>query len=434
MKLYSTKNKNHLVSMREAILTGLAPNKGLYMPEQIPKLSSSFFKSLEKKSLVEIAFEVSSLFFRDEISNSDLNDIALKAFNFDTQVHTLDESNHILELFHGPTLAFKDFAAHYMAQLISYYRKNEKKELTILVATSGDTGGAVARGFLGVEGINVVILYPSGKVSPLQEQQLTTLGQNITALEVSGTFDDCQRMVKEAFSDKELCKSKELTSANSINIARLIPQSFYYFRAVAQLQELGIHQAPIISVPSGNFGNLTAGVIANKIGLEISHFVASNNCNNTFIRYLDSGNFEPNPSVQTVSNAMDVGDPSNFPRLLELYGSYEKISQSISGAWFDDDASKEKIKETYNNYNYLVDPHTAVGQLGLESYIKKSKNSAPSLVFATAHPIKFSETMEQVLPNVITQPEEIAELMQKEKKATRINTEYSDLKAFICEN
>jgi threonine synthase len=432
MKLYSTRNNDLVVNVQRAVLEGLAPDRGLYMPSTIPVLDDSFLNSLSQMSFVEIATEVSEKFLGEEISRQDLKGIAERAFNFDAPLLTLDEKTSVLELFHGPTLAFKDFAAHYMAQLVSHFRRDASRDLTILVATSGDTGGAVARGFLGIDGIRVVILYPQGKVSPLQEKQLTTLGHNITALEVKGVFDDCQQMVKEAFVDPDLEGKIDLTSANSINIARLIPQTFYYFRAVAQLAQRGVNEKAIFSVPSGNFGNLTAGLIAKKMGLGIEHFIASSNANDAFVRYLDSSDYSPKPSIATISNAMDVGDPSNFPRLLELHDkSYETVAANIFGKSFSDPQTRDKMKEIYEKYEYVLDPHTAVGFLGLEAFREHTNSNAPGIVLATAHPVKFLETMEEVLPGKVGQPESIKALMNKTKDARLIKNEYGELKEFL---
>lgn len=431
MKFYSTNNKNHIVTAKEAILTGLAPDKGLFMPVEIPKLSSSFLGDISKRSFNEIALEVSKLFFSDEIDNKDLEVLVNRAFNFTAPIKQIDKDLFVLELFHGPTLAFKDFAAHFMAQIISFYRKEEKGTLDILVATSGDTGGAVANGFHNVPGINVTILYPSGKVSPLQEKQLTTLGGNVRALEIQGTFDDCQALVKEAFLDSQVNSKLELTSANSINIARLIPQSFYYFYAVAQLQQHGIKNDPVFCVPSGNFGNLCAGVLASKMGLKVKTFIAANNSNDPVVRFLDSGNFEPRETKATISNAMDVGNPNNFPRLLELYGkSLEELRNHVLGASFDDAHTRSEIKNIYNKYNYISDPHTAVGFLGIEKY-KQFTHGAANVVLATAHPVKFTETMEEVLPGKVKIPEQLAGLMTKQKNATLLPASYLRFKDYL---
>ena len=359
MRLYSTKNKNAFVDLKEAVLKGLPDDNGLFMPEHFPKLPQSFIDNLEKYSFQEIAYEVSKCLFQGFIPENDLKEIIDKSVTFPAPVVKLDDQTFILELFHGPSLAFKDFGARFMAQLMSYFNQDDDRELVILVATSGDTGGAVASGFLKTEGIKVVILYPKGKVSPLQEKQLTTLGHNISALEVEGTFDDCQALVKQAFLDKELTNNIRLTSANSINISRLVPQSFYYFEAYKQIKSEDTNIAFI--VPSGNYGNITAGLIAKQIGLPISHFIAASNANDIVPEYLDSGNYNPRPSVRTVSNAMDVGNPSNFARMQDLYGfTWNNMAEEISGYSFDDEATVAGIKEVYDKYNYVIDPHGAV--------------------------------------------------------------------------
>lgn len=434
MKFYSTNNPAHIVSAKQAIMTGLAPDRGLYMPVEIPQLPASFFEALKEKSFNEIAIDISKLFFADEIENNEIENLINQAFDFTAPIKQIDQNLFALELFHGPTLAFKDFAAHFMAQIIAYYRKGEKNTLNILVATSGDTGGAVANGFHNVEGISVTILYPQGKVSPLQEKQLTTLGGNVRAIEVAGTFDDCQALVKEAFLDKDVNSKLELTSANSINIARLIPQSFYYLSAVSQLQKLGVKADPIFCVPSGNFGDLCAGVLASKLGMKVEKFIAANNSNDPVVRYLESGKFEPRQTIATISNAMDVGNPNNFPRLLELYGkSLEQLREHVLGASFNDQQTRAEIKNIYNKYNYIVDPHTAVGFLGVEKY-QTLHNSEAKVVLATAHPVKFTETMEEVLPGKVTIPEKLEGLMKKQKSATSMPVSYENFKDFLLNN
>jgi len=356
MKLYSTNDKNNQVSLKEAVLKSLAVDKGLYMPIELPTLPSSFIENLQQFSLPEIAYAVCSNLFNDEIAPGDLMKIVSTAINFPAPVVPITDNISSLELFHGPSLAFKDFGARFMAQLMSYFTRGEDKELTILVATSGDTGGAVAAGFYDTPGINVIILYPSGKVSEIQEKQLTTLGKNISACEIDGTFDDCQRIVKTAFLDNDLNSKYNLSSANSINIARLIPQSFYYFEAFKQRQT---NKPLSFCIPSGNFGNLTAGLIAKQIGLPVEKFLAATNINKVVPDYLDTGNYQPITSQQTIANAMDVGSPSNFTRMQQLYPEVEDMRNDILGFWYDDESIKHKMKEVYTNTSYLLDPHGA---------------------------------------------------------------------------
>ena len=432
MKFYSTKDSKHIVSAKKAILTGLAPNNGLYMPLGIPKLSEQFFTNLTSYSFNEIALEISKLFFEDEIDKKDLKKIIDKAYNFKAPLKLLDNNLFCLELFHGPTFAFKDFAAHFMAQLISHYRKGEDQVLNILVATSGDTGGAVARGFYKVPGIRVVILYPKNKVSKLQEKQLTTLNENITAIEIEGSFDHCQSMVKQAFLDEALNKEMLLTSANSINIARLIPQSFYYLSAHQQLLKHGIEQSPTYIIPSGNLGNACAGIIANRMGMPVENFVIANNQNNAVTRYLETKEYEVRDTISTISNAMDVGSPNNFPRALELFGnSWDKISKKVFSYSFNDEQTKKEIKRIFEEYNYVVDPHTAVGFLGLEKFKEQNPN-CNGVVLATAHAAKFLETMNQVLPkDSIEISDEVNELMNKEKTAHQMSSNYEDFKNYL---
>ncbi len=432
MKFYSTKDSKHIVSAKKAILTGLAPNNGLYMPLGVPKLSEQFFTNLTSFSFNEIALEISKLFFEDEIDKKDLKKIIDKAYDFKAPLKLLDNNLFCLELFHGPTYAFKDFAAHFMAQLISHYRKGEDQLLNILVATSGDTGGAVARGFYNVPGIRVVILYPKNKVSKLQEKQLTTLNKNITAIEIEGSFDHCQSLVKQAFLDEELNKKMQLTSANSINIARLIPQSFYYLSAYQQLLKHGIEQEPTFVVPSGNLGNVCAGMVANKMGMPVENFVIAHNLNNAVTRYIETKEYEVKETIPTISNAMDVGSPNNFPRALELFdNSWDKITKKVSSYSFDDEQTKKEIKKVFEEYSYVVDPHTAIGFLGLEKFKEENPDCA-GVVLATAHATKFLETMNQVLPeDSIEISDEVKELMSKEKVATELAPNYEDFKQHL---
>jgi len=432
MRLYSTKNTNSFVSLSEAIMKGLPDDNGLFMPEHLPKLSDDFINNLKDYSFQEIAFEVCKTLFQGTIPENDLKTIIENSITFPAPIKTLDEQTHILELFHGPSLAFKDFGARFMAQIMSYFNQENKKELVILVATSGDTGGAVASGFYKTEGIKVVILYPKGKVSMLQEKQLTTLGHNISALEVEGSFDDCQTLVKQAFLDNELNQQIRLSSANSINIARLIPQSFYYYEAFKQVND---YKNPItFVVPSGNFGNITAGLLAKKMGLPISHFVAATNANDIVPHYLCSGNYNPKPSVATISNAMDVGNPSNFARMQDLYSyTWNNMSKEIFGYSINDEYTREGIKEVFDKYNYVIDPHGAVGYLAFKAYQKNHPN-AKGVILETAHPSKFLDVVEEVIGEKVDIPERLAILANKEKEATLMNTEFEPFKKWLLNN
>lgn len=425
MNYYSTNNKNHQVSLREAVLKGLAPDNGLYMPETIPVLPKSFFDSLPEKSFQQIAFEVAQALLQDDVPQAELKRIIEHTITFDAPLIELEKNIFALELFHGPTLAFKDFGARFMSQLLGYFAKEEKREIVILVATSGDTGSAVANGFLGVPGTKVVVLYPSGKVSDIQEKQFTTLGQNITALEVDGSFDDCQRLVKQAFLDEELNKKFFLTSANSINIARLIPQSFYYFYAWSRLMN---RDNVVFSVPSGNFGNLTAGLIAKRMGLPIKHFVASTNRNDIVPEYLRTGIFTPKPSQATISNAMDVGNPSNFARMMDLYvNELNKIKSDITGYTFSDEETKQVMQEVYKNSNYTLDPHGAVGYLGLKKYLTDNKE-ATGVFLETAHPAKFLEVVEETLTTKFRMPEALKGFLQGQKNTIKSTNRFDELR------
>ncbi|MDQ2178846.1 threonine synthase [Marinifilum sp. D714] len=428
MKYFSTNNKELRYSFKEAVIKGLAPDKGLFFPVDIPKLSDRFFQDLPNKSLAEIGFEVARHFVDEDIDEKLLKNICEEVFSFPIPLVKVEEGVYGLELFHGPTCAFKDVGARFMSRCLSAFAKESKKELTILVATSGDTGSAVANGFLGVEGVNVIILYPKGKVSHIQEQQLTTMGQNITALEVEGTFDDCQALVKEAFADDELDTKYKLTSANSINIARLLPQSFYYFYAWAQLQEK--NKEVIVSVPSGNYGNLTGGLLAKQMGLPIHKFVAAANRNKIVPDYLDSGKYEPKPSVQTISNAMDVGTPSNFSRMMEIYKEkYSDVIKDLKGAWYSDEETKAVMKEVYERESYVLDPHGAVGYLGLNKYLNRGKQVG--IFLETAHPAKFKDIVEDVIEIEVRIPNYLQECLKKEKKCVVIGKEYHALKNYL---
>lgn len=436
MKFISTNKKTDPVNFREAALQGLAPDGGLFIPAEWPQLSDSFLTHLQNKSLQDISFEVSRLFI-DELETDLLKKIVKEATNFDAPLIKLDEGVHILELFHGPTLAFKDFGARFMSRVFSALRQKQEQDLIILAATSGDTGSAVAQGFLGVEGIRVCLLYPSGKVSQIQEQQLTTAGKNVTALEVDGTFDDCQKMVKEAFSDTRLNRQLLLSSANSINIARLIPQMFYYIYAVAQLAH---GKAPIFCVPSGNFGNLTAGLMGQKIGMPAAGFIAATNANDVVPEYLQTGVFNPRPSQRTISNAMDVGNPSNFARILHLFDDdYEQVKKHIWGASFSDEVTRQTIGKIYNEYGYLMDPHTAIGYQAVKKYQRSATgyfgepNASPYVILSTAHPAKFGDVIEPVINNKVSIPDRLATCLDKKKQSISMKNEYDQLKKWLLE-
>lgn len=430
MKYFSTKNKELRYGFKDAVIKGLAPDKGLFFPVSIPKLSNDFFERLPQMSLAQIGFEVAKHFVGNDISQTDLKSICEEVFNFPIPLVKVEESVYSLELFHGPTCAFKDVGARFMSRCLGAFAKQNKEEITILVATSGDTGSAVANGFLGVNGVKVIILYPKGKVSKIQEQQLTTMGQNITALEVEGTFDDCQALVKKAFADKDLSTRMNLTSANSINIARLLPQSFYYFYAMAQLQAKG--KDVIVSVPSGNYGNLTGGLLAKQMGLSIKSFVASANRNKVVPDYLESGLYEPKASVQTISNAMDVGAPSNFERMMELYqNEHVDILKDIKGAWYSDNETEKIMDELYRKEGYILDPHGAVGYLGLKKYL--DVDSQLGIFLETAHPAKFKDTVEKVIKNELEIPEYLKQCLNKKKNSIIIGKEFALLKSYLLE-
>lgn len=432
MKLYSTNNTSAFVDLKKAVLKGLPDDNGLFMPNEIPQLSEDFINNLDKYSFSEIAFEVSKTLLQGAIPENDLQTIIDNSITFPAPVVTLDSKKNVLELFHGPSLAFKDFGARFMAQLMSYFNKGEKEELVILVATSGDTGGAVAAGFYKTPGIKVIILYPSGKVSMLQEKQLTTLGHNITVLEVDGTFDDCQALVKKAFLDSELNQHLRLSSANSINIARLIPQAFYYFEAYKQLKIKD--KKAVFCIPSGNFGNLTAGLLAQKMGLPIHHFIAATNNNDVVPEYLSSGEYRPRPSIRTISNAMDVGNPSNFARMLDLYGStWGLMKDAISGYSFNDLETEAGIKEVFEKYNYVIDPHGAVGYLALREYQEENEGTV-GVILETAHPSKFIDDVERILNKKVDIPERLAVLADKVKEATAMSIEFGDFKQWLIED
>ena len=430
MKFYSTNNKSLRVDFREAAIQGQAPDKGLYFPEQIPQLSKSFIDNLGNISKEELSFEVMKPYVGNTIEDKDLEQIVSETINFPFPLVPITESISTLELFHGPTLAFKDVGARFMSRCLGHFVRNRNKELTVLVATSGDTGGAVAAGFYGVEGVNVVILYPSGKVSLTQEVQLTTLGKNITAIEVEGTFDDCQQMVKNAFMDEELQRALFLTSANSINVARWLPQQLYYFFALQQWTE---KTSPVVCVPSGNFGNICAGLLAYCSGLPIQHFIAACNANDTVPQFLKNGVYEAKPSIATLSNAMDVGNPSNFVRILELFSNeVPSLKKMLSSYSITDAQTRTVIKEIFENHNYLLDPHGAVGFLSLQQYLNDHRE-AKGFFLETAHPVKFYDVIEPVIGEKVDVPESIAVLLNKQKKSIYMKPDNIALKTLLLE-
>ena len=430
--IYKSLNHNApSVSFRQAVINGIAPDKGLYFPEKIIPLAPSFFENIEYFTNEEIAFQVIQPFTGDDIPEKELKKIIAESIAFDFPIIKITKNIYSLELYHGPTLAFKDVGARFMARCLAYFNGEDPSEKnTILVATSGDTGGAVADGFLNVKGVAVIILYPEGKVSDIQERQLTTLGHNITALAVDGVFDDCQAMVKEAFLDADL-KHRNLTSANSINVARWLPQMFYYFFAYSALKKL--NQPLIVSVPSGNFGNIGAGILAKKLGLPIQHFIAATNSNDTVPRFLEDGNYNPTSSIATLSSAMDVGNPSNFIRIQAMYqDNIVELKRDFSSYSFSDEETLVALKELYFNHNYLAEPHGAIGYLGLQKEIKNNADLI-GIFLETAHPIKFLEHVEPALDIKIPMPKSIAAIMQKPKKNTKIKT-YLDLKKILSSN
>ena len=425
MRYYSLNNSSPLTSFKKAVQNGIAPDRGLYFPEEITPISEDFINNISDYSNEEIAYEVIKQFIGDEIPAPILKEIIKKTISFDFPVVNLDENIGSLELFHGPTMAFKDVGARFMSQCLEYFNQKKTKDITVLVATSGDTGGAVANGFLNAKGVQVVILYPKGKVSEIQEKQLTTLGNNITALEVDGVFDDCQEMVKSAFLDKNI--SRNLTSANSINVARWMPQMFYFFFAYKQISKK--YKDIIFSVPSGNFGNICAGLLAQKLGLPIKHFIASTNINDTVPKYLINGVYDPKPSKATISNAMDVGNPSNFIRIQELFNkNLSSLKKSFSSYSFSDDETKIMMKRIHDKFNYISEPHGAIGYLGLKKYGLKTNEFGVFL--ETAHPVKFLEVVEETLKVDVAIPSQIKQVMSKEKVATSI-ANYQELKIFL---
>jgi threonine synthase len=428
MNYYSSNRQSPQASFMDATINGLAPDGGLYFPEAVPVLPETFLNHLKNLSKEEIGLQVMQPYVGNSIPLTDLQRIVSETVNFEIPLVAINDRISTLELFHGPTLAFKDVGARFMSRCLGYFMQFSSKKVTVLVATSGDTGGAVAAGFHNVEGVEVVLLYPSGKVSQVQEQQLTTLGGNITALEVSGNFDDCQHLVKEAFVDKELNERFFLTSANSINVARWLPQQLYYFFALQQWED---EQPPVISIPSGNFGNICAGILAHKSGLPVSHFVAACNANDTVPQFLDSGIFRAQPAVATISNAMDVGNPSNFVRLQELY-DYQTgaIRQHLSGCRISDAETRETVLRLYNQYEYLADPHGAVGYLALERYLDDHPEQK-GIFLETAHPIKFLPEMEAILGQAVPMPDTVKDLMQKQKSSIEMQPNFDSFKTFL---
>jgi threonine synthase len=430
MNFYSTNHSAPQVSFKEAVLHGMPPDNGLYMPLSIPKIPADLLNDLPDLNFQELALEISKLWLNEDIDEKWLKKIVYEAIDFDATLHKVKENIFSLELYHGPTYAFKDFGARFMARLLSHFVRKESNETVILVATSGDTGSAVAQGFYKIPGIYVVLLYPGGKVSKLQEKQITTIGGNVTALEVDGTFDDCQMLVKQAFLDEDLNDIMHLTSANSINFARLLPQSFYYIYAYAQLKQ---YEKPIVfSIPSGNFGNMCGALLAKKMGIPIHHLIAATNANNIVPQYLESGKFEPRPSLKTISNAMDVGNPSNFPRILELYGNkYENVIKDIHGSAYSDHITKKAILNIFKESHYLMCPHSAIGYLGLHDYLLGRENEFTGVFVSTAHPAKFSNEINKFLDYEIAFPHGLKSVMNKKKVSVKMNSDYEDFKRFL---
>ena len=430
MKYYSTNKKVSGVSLQDAVVKGLAEDKGLFMPDSIKKLPQSFFETLETQSFQEIAYTVADAFFGEDVEAEALKKIVYETLNFDVPLVQVTDNIYSLELYHGPTLAFKDVGGRFMSRLLGYFiQKQSKTRVNVLVATSGDTGSAVANGFLGVEGIHVYVLYPKGLVSPIQECQFTTLGQNITALEVDGTFDDCQALVKSAFMDADLNAKLKLTSANSINVARFLPQSFYYFYAYAQLKKLNKAHDVVMCVPSGNFGNITAGLFAKKMGLPVKRFIAANNRNDIFLQYLRTGLYTPRPSVSTIANAMDVGDPSNFARVLDLYNdSHAAISAEISGVSYNDEQIATALKTCKQETGYLLDPHGACGYQALKDGLAPAEIG---VFMETAHPAKFLDTVENIIGEKVEIPLKLQEFMKGEKKSLAMSKDFESFKTYL---
>jgi len=439
MQYYSTNGSAPIADLHKAVVKGLAEDRGLYMPERINKLPKAFFEDIDKMSFQELAYTVANAFFGEDVDSDALHDIVYDTLAFDCPVVKVTDNIYSLELFHGPTLAFKDVGARFMARLLQYFIRQENKgeEVNVLVATSGDTGSAVANGFLGVDGIHVYVLYPKGKVSPIQECQFTTLGKNITAIEVDGVFDDCQALVKSAFMDVELNHHMKLTSANSINVARFLPQAFYYFNAYARMKQQGKNEQLVMCVPSGNFGNICAALFGHQMGLPVKRFIAANNANDIFYKYLLSGKYEPKPSVQTLANAMDVGDPSNFARILNLYSqngvltaekTHEAITSLISGATYSDDQIRKTMQHCYRETGYTLDPHGACGYQALADGLQEGEIG----VFCeTAHPAKFKEKVDEILNIDVTIPDRLAAFMKGEKQSVPMTKNFADFKQYL---
>ena len=432
MKYYSTNKQAPAATLHEAVVKGLAGDRGLYMPERIKTLPQEFFDEIDKMSFQEIAYTVADAFFGEDVDADALHDIVYDTLAFDCPIEKVSDSIYSLELYHGPTLAFKDVGARFMARLLQYFIRCEGKEqVNVLVATSGDTGSAVANGFLGVDGIHVYVLYPKGKVSKIQESQFTTLGKNITAIEVDGVFDDCQALVKSAFMDKELNAHMKLTSANSINVARFLPQAFYYFNAYARLKALGKADNMVVCVPSGNFGNICAALFGHAMGLPVKRFIAANNANDIFYNYLQTGKYEPKASRQTIANAMDVGDPSNFARIYDLYkGDHAKITSLISGATYSDDQIRETMKDCYAKTGYILDPHGACGYRALSEQLKDGE---VGVFCETAHPAKFKETVDSIIGCDVEIPARLAEFMKGKKQSVAMTKDFADFKKYLME-
>ncbi|NJB70422.1 threonine synthase [Saonia flava] len=431
MHFYSLNHNAPKVSFKEAVIRGIAPDRGLYFPENIEALPTSFFKEIETLSHQEIAFTAIHQFVGDEIPDEVLKEILAEVLDFDFPIVEIEKNVGTLELFHGPTMAFKDVGARFMARCMGYFSQDKKNEVTVLVATSGDTGGAVANGFLCVDGVKVVILYPSGKVSDIQEKQLTALGQNITAMEVDGTFDDCQKMVKTAFLDSQITDSMQLTSANSINVARWLPQLFYFLFAYKQLKSKG--KEIVFSVPSGNFGNICAGMVAQKLGMPVKHFIASTNVNDVVPNFMKNGDYKPKPSIATISNAMDVGDPSNFIRIRHLYkDDLVELSKNLSSLSFTDMETKNAMRHIQKISGYVADPHGAVGYLGLKKY-QETNPDTYGIFLETAHPVKFLDVVEDTLNLSLEIPQQIQKVMGREKESKFISS-YEELKNYLIDS
>ena len=437
MKYYSTNGQAPLADLQKAVVKGLAEDRGLYMPERINKLPKAFFDDIQDMKFQDIAYNVASAFFGEDVDLDSLQDLVYDTLQFDCPVVKVKDNIYSLELFHGPTLAFKDVGARFMARLLQYFIRGKvggdsvanNGTVNVLVATSGDTGSAVANGFLGVDGIHVYVLYPKGKVSPIQECQFTTLGQNITAVEVDGVFDDCQALVKSAFVDADLNKHMKLTSANSINVARFLPQAFYYFNAYARMKQLNLADELVMCVPSGNFGNICAALFGHEMGLPVKRFIAANNANDVFYNFLQTGKYEPKPTIQTLANAMDVGDPSNFARIYDLYGkSHERISSLISGATYTDEQIRQTMRQCYEETGYILDPH---GACGYQALVDGLKPGEVGIFCETAHPAKFKEKVDEILGIDVEIPDRLAAFMKGEKQSVPMTKEFSDFKAFL---